>query len=288
MNYRFVAWAGVLISSLIAVGVCIRVLALHQIPLSETLVVRGLSCLILVMAYSYRRKLSLVPKSIRTQVVRASLAGLALTLLSLSYNWLSASSVALLSNVDVPLLVVLGPIIGVQASLRARGLSLLSIAVLVWYVVNIERTNQFLYGLGSLLLGSALLCIGYFFIKKSMNEENRAIAILTPSLALVLYGVLEGAGGVDPLKWSTLDLAICILSGVAMFFAYVATMKLYDLTDIASAEFPTLLSAIAIQPIESIVLREPLNSVGLTASILFVLVTYLIMVPGPVPSHAAK
>lgn len=286
MNSRFLAWATLLVASLVGIGIAIRMLALHGVPVAESLALRGASCLLVVALYAYHRRLSLIPKSVKTQAVRALIAGLALTFLAWSYDWLSASSVTVLSNVDVPMLVVLGPMIGVPASSRARILSLISISFLVWYVSNLAGQVNLFYGLGTLLAGTFLLCFGYLFIKKSMADENRAVAILTPALAILIYGVIEGAG-VSP-AWTAADFIVCTLSGVAMFAAYIATMKLYELTDIAAAEFPTLISSLVIQPVEALFLHEPMQGVYLASSIGFVAMTYLIMnLQKPVAAHAA-
>lgn len=279
---RFYFWSAILIASLTVTGLCIRSLALHGIPVSESLILRGLSCLVLVLAFAYQKGLPLVPKSMRTQVLRAGLAGLALTLLSWSYNWLSASSVSVLSNIDVPLLVALGPIIGVPASRKARVLSLISIAFLGWYVSSLESHSHLLYGLSSLFFGSLFLCFGYLFIKKSMNEENQAVAILTPACAILIYGLVERVGGdLGVVSWSSGDIAVGALSGLCMFVAYYATMKLYQLTDLATAEFPTLLSSLAIQPVEFFFLNEPMNVVYVLSAVGFVVTTYLIMRMNP-------
>jgi drug/metabolite transporter (DMT)-like permease len=279
MRPKFFGWALVLNLSLVAMGLGLRVLALHDVPVSESLILRGLSCLAVVVLFARRQKLSLKPKVLKTQVLRAGLAGLALTFLSLSYNGLTASSVSVLSNIDVPFLVVLGPLIGVPASRLSRLLSVASISFLVWYISGLEGQPNLLYGLSSLAIGSLLLCFGYLFIKKSMAEENKAVAILTPALAIVFYGLVETTyqGGRISVNWTSADVALCVLSGFSMFVAYIATMKLYELTDLASAEFPTLISAIVIQPAEFLFLHEPLKKIYLVSAIAFVFTTYFIM-----------
>ena len=274
----FYVWAGVMIASLIEVGICIRILALAEVPVAQSLVVRGLSCLALVAGYAWIYKMPLMPKSVRTQAVRATLAGLALTFLALSYNWLSASSVSVLSNIDVPLLIVLGPVIGATYTRKVRGLAFASIMLLVFYVASLEMHADLFFGLGTLLIGSLLLCFGYLYIKKSMADENKAVAILTPSLAIVAYGILESA--VQPAiapAWNAGLLTICVLSGAGMFMAYVSTMKLYEMTDLATAEFPTLMAAVVIQPLEAWMLGAPLKAVYLITSIGFVVITYWVM-----------
>lgn len=278
MNRRFIIWASVLIVSLIIMGLAMRILAIKNTPFAEALLIRGITCLALVILFAKKKQLSLWPKSIKTQCVRALCAGLALTLFALSYNWLSASAVSVLSNIDVPLLILLGPIIGVSASERIRILAVLSILLLVWYVLQLEQQAGLFYGLLSLLTSCLLLCIGYHFIKKSMNEENQAITILTPSLAIIFYGLIEYILiHSTPFTWSFDLIIIDVFSGIGMFAAYFATMRLYNLTDLANAEFPTLLSSIIIQPIETLLLGAPLQMIYFLPSLAFVIMIYWIL-----------
>ncbi len=278
MNSRFIVWATVLIASLVATGLSIRILAMRGVPLSESLFVRGLSCFVLLIIFARSRGLSLRPKRIKIQFFRALIAGLALSFFSMSYNWLTASAVSVLSNVDVRMLIVLGPLIGVRASIRTRFLALVSILFLVCYASGLEVQTHLFYGLASLMLGTVFLCFGYLFIKKSMNEENEAITILVPALALMVYGFFEWIiAPVATSTWTPALTSVGILSGLGMFGAYIATMRLYAITDLVSAEFPTLISSLVIQPAETIFLGEPLQFTYLLSSIGFVLVIYFML-----------
>jgi drug/metabolite transporter (DMT)-like permease len=279
MKKSFIGWSLVLIASLMMSGICMRALALQGVPYYNSLMMRGLVCLGLTMGFARYRKLSLWPKSPGSQALRALLAGLALSLLTLSYNWLTASAVSVLSNMDVPILIVLGPWFGVRAKVMTRALALVSIGLLVFYVSGFELQPDLFRGLSALSAGSLLLCFGYAFIKKSMTEENEAITVLTPSIAILLYGlglaVFSGMshGG----DWKPLYGVEGLLAGLGMFGAYYSTMRLYEMTDLARAEFPTLLSSVAIQPLEYLFLNVPLRSTYLFSSIGFVAATYIIL-----------
>jgi len=278
MNLRFGFWASILILSLSITGLSIRFLADEHVPLSQSLVARGLVCLALVFGWASYQRLSLVPKSIKTQAIRALIAGLALTFFSMSYNWLSASTVAVLSNIDVPMLVILGTLIGQNSRLRTKLLSLLSIVILAIYALSLQQQAHWVLGVSVLGVGTVLLCFGYFFIKKSMSEENEAITVFTPSIAIILYGLAQTSFEPATLaSWSSLAIVGVIVSGIGMFGAYYATMRLYELTDITMAEFPTLLSSIAIQPMEAVLFKESISVSHLWLSVIFVSVTYLIL-----------
>ncbi len=278
MNFRFLSWASVLVISMVMMGLSIRILALQEIPLSDSLIMRGGCCLFFVILFAIKQGLTLWPKSVKIQLCRALLAGLALTLYTLSYNWLTASAVSVLSNIDVPLLVLIGPFVGISASWRVRVFSLLSISFLAWYVLGLETQVNLYYGLSSLMIACLLLCFGYLFIKKSMNEENWAITILVPSLAIIFYGFMQRLVIDTPaFSWTFEFVFIGVLSGLGMFSAYIATMKLYALADLATAEFPTLIASLVIQPFEMILLGVPLQAEYVLSSLGFVVITYYIL-----------
>lgn len=288
MKSSFLKWSTVMIVCLTATGLSMRGLALQGIPVSESLIFRGVICLLLVFGWAFYRNISLIPKSIKTQFLRALIAGLALSFFSISYNWLSASAVSVLSNIDVPMLILLGSLVGQVSSFRSKLLSLVSIVLLVIYGTNIHHEKNWLLGVSILGSGIFLLCFGYYFIKKSMNDENRVITILTPSLDIIFYGFLQLAIS-TPLSfslsysmswsraWDFDSILLATLSGVGMFGAYYSTMELYAQTDIATAEFPTLISALAIQPLESLWFHQDFILHDFFISFLFVITTYFIL-----------
>lgn len=281
MGLLFYLWSTVLVFSVSVTGLSIRDLAVKGISFSETLIVRGIVCLAIVCVWALWKKISLVPKSISTQLIRAVIAGLALTFFSMSYNWLSASTIAVISNVDVPLLVILGSLVGQSSTSQSKYLSGFSILILIFYSIGIQDSPRWVVGLLTLLSGLFLLCFGYSFIKKSMAEENEAITVLTPSIALIVYGVAQGFIEATPVSsWDGSSGWSAVASGVGMFGAYYATMKLYDLADIATAEFPTLIASLLIQPVEAILFKEVFSVRHFLLSLAFVVCVYFILTQG--------
>lgn len=274
---KFIFWAAAMVASLVASGLAMKALSESGVSDGGILWSRGLVCLLCVFGFAKKKRLSLRPKSLKNQSLRALIAGLALTFFTMSYRYLSASAVAVLSNIDIPILLLIGPAVAGKAKRSVRMLSIVAILVLMATITRMEWTTGVFYGIAILTVASALLCFGYVFIRKSMLDENAAITILTPALAIIVYGsVLDMnsvhiAAGLDPkiLAWMS-------LSGVSMFLAYWTTMKLYDQVDIALAEFPTLLAAILIQPLEWLVLGNHFDPIYFAISTAFVLVMALI------------
>ena len=255
-----------------------RLLAVRGVSAGESLLMRGLSCLAVVLVFSRVSGLTIRIKAPRAQLIRALIAGLALTCYTLCYASLSASAVSTLSNIDVPMLLVLGPIVGVAVSKKIQAASLVSILFLALFVIGMEHNRVVWIGLAELMIGTVLLCFGYWFIKRSMNEENEAVTIMVPALAISVYGIAEWTVGSHQFSpWTPALAFVAILSGACMFLAYYATMKLYRLTDIATAEFPTLIASILIQPVEAFLLGEPTQMIYMVSTLGFVMTTYFIL-----------
>lgn len=278
MTKGFLGWAAAMMVSLMGTGLAMKLLALDGISTGQSLFGRGCACLVLVVLFAVRQKLTLKVKSPSTQMIRAVVAGLALTFYTISYAHISASAVSVLSNIDVPLLIALGPIVGVRNSRLVRGAALLSILFLMMFVWGMDHSAITIYGLSYLLVGTLMLCFGYQFIKLSMAEENQAVAVMVPALAIMAFGLVQMLYYGE--SWQLLTakhLTLTVISGSCMFFAYYATMQLYRIADIATAEFPTLLSSLLIQPIEFFLTGEATKSIYVVSTIGFIVTTYIIL-----------
>lgn len=271
-------WSLILIISISVTGFAIKHLAILNISYSESLIIRGLSCLAFVLLWSIIKKHSLLPKAIKIQMYRLFIAGVALVFITVSYYWLSASAVSVISNIDVPLMIVFGQMIGVRSSKNEKIISLISMLFLIWYCVRLDQFQSSLLGLFFLVMGLSLLCFGYALIKKSMTEENSSIVVLTPAVAILFFGLCSLPFESDKnILWNNQVVVAGILSGFGMFVAYHATMQLYKLTDIASAEFPTLLSSLIMQPLESWVYKSTFSTESFLISSVFVCIVFFII-----------
>jgi len=238
----------------------------------------------LVLLFAKMSGFSLCPRLPRAQLVRALVAGLALTLITKSYESLSASSVSVLGNVDVPLILVLGSLVGQPVKRRDQLIAGGALAILFAYVLTLEGGAKIFEGVFYLFLGSVLLCFGYHFIQKSMKEENPAITILTPSLALAVFGFVQIFSRGEALSQlgsqsvlSFYNLALLAFSGLLMFVTYLVTMKLYELVSIAEAEIPSLLTVILVQPLEFYFFNEIPQAMTIVITLGFLALLYFLV-----------
>lgn len=278
-------WASLLILCLAIYGLVLRGIALGGVSLGSGLLFRGLSCLLLVLLFAKFRGFALWPRLPGAQLVRALVAGLALTLITKSYESLSAASVSVLGNVDVPLILVLGSLVGQPVRRRDQVIAAGALAILFAYVLTLEGGRQIFEGVFYLFMGSVLLCFGYHFIQKSMKEENPAITILTPSISIAVFGFIqlflrdEGLSQLGSQGALTfMNLTLLILSGLMMFLTYLVTMKLYELVSIAEAEIPSLLTVILVQPLEFYLFNEVPQAMTIVITLGFLALLYFLVV----------
>lgn len=217
----------------------------------EILILSGIGCLGIVLIHSMKHNHSLRPKNLKKQLLRALIAGAALYLVTTSYQYLSATSVSLVSRTDLAMLLVLGPLIQVPSNKRQRFLACLGIVLILAFIGLIDDMQGMLMAFS----GTVLITIGYLFIKVSMKEENESVSILTPSLSVLIYGVGVGAISDGAVFTSDPWLIVSGLSlGALMFLLYRLTIKMYSIMDIASAEYPTLLASGLMLPFEALFL----------------------------------
>lgn len=238
--------------SLLLNGLLTKYSMLNGLAVHEILTLSGLGCLACTLLYSWFSKQSLVPKRILKQSARAAVAGLALYLLTKSYAHLNATSVSLIGRADLGILIVLGPMIKVPSLPVHRVLAVLIMLFTLLFLGIDSQTGDGWIGLALAFSGTIIITIGYLLIKESMKDENEAVGILTPALAVMAYGLggsfLSDSALVTSLSF---ELLLCGIGlGCLMFFLYRLTFKMYRQFDIATAEYPTLIATGLMLPME--------------------------------------
>jgi drug/metabolite transporter (DMT)-like permease len=98
---------------------------------------------------------------------------------------------------------------------------------------------------------------GYLFIRSSAKTENIHVVALVAGLAIVFYGAFgrlaAPAAPAAPLP-SPLEIAFLLATGAIMYALYHMTVKLYRKLDLAVAEYPTLVAALLVLPLETALL----------------------------------
>jgi hypothetical protein len=234
----------------------LKYLALLGLPAPTTLVYRGLGCALVATAVAVRTRTSLLPKFPREQAVRFLIAGASLYLLTQSFFYARASTVGWISRLDTALLICLGSLAGSQASTARRWMAGVFIVGAVVAGLTFRAEGESLWGYGLALIATVGLTTGYILMKRTGAKETTPVVALVAALALIVYGTTLGGSAYSP----DLRALGALLSGFCMYSIYDLTLRLYRRMDIALAEYPTLLSAAIVIPLENLLLNTPLDT----------------------------
>jgi hypothetical protein len=233
----------------------LKYLAVLALPAPTTLCYRGLGCALVATAVGLRTRTSLLPKFPREQAVRFLIAGASLYLLTQSFFYARASTVGWISRLDTALLIWLGPLAGSETSTVRRLLAGTLVAGAIVAGMTLRADGESLWGYCLALLATGGLTTGYILMKRTGTKETTPVVALVAALALLFFGATLGglAQRPDPRVLGAL------LSGICMYTIYDLTLRLYRRMDIAMAEYPTLLSAAIVIPLENLLLNTPLD-----------------------------
>ncbi|MBI3505887.1 MAG: C39 family peptidase [Proteobacteria bacterium] len=229
-------------------------LALKQLgragfPEAYALILQGIACMACAAFAARRRGQSLVPADPKLQATRLVLAGASLTLITMSYWHVNAATVEMIASLDVALLILTGGWTGERYTGRQRALAFASLLLGAFLVIAARGPAERVLGYGLAFLGTLGITVGYLVLRRSSRTENDAVTSFVAGLSILLYGfgVLAWTGAPAP---SASGAGIAALAGAMMFAIYELTLFLYRRMDIGSAEYPTLVSALLVLPLE--------------------------------------
>lgn len=224
------------------------VLAFIGIGTSQALVFRGVSCLIFTILLSRCSRESLVACDLRSQLVRFSLAGLGTWAVAESYRSGPVSKIALISRIDIPLLVLFGSYASMIFSKLKKVFSLLALSVICSSMYPLSQRHS--YSLVMALIGTILLGICFLIMKRTATTENASVMVLTPALACIAVGSLSGG---LPYRYELSGVIISILSGLLMVVSYHFSRQLYIRTTFLRAQGAYILIPMLSIPIDIVI-----------------------------------
>ncbi len=237
-------------------GLLLKLTAVQGLSTEQTLFFRGSGALFCCVIASRWNRASLVPRYPKPQLVRFLLAGLSLFLIAESYHYAHASTVAVLSRLDIPLLLVLGPLAG-EATGRNKSVLAMGLVVAQFYFAWAARdVGESLSGYALASLGTLGLSLGYLLMKKTGSRENVHVVAGVAAAALVFYSSVGIALRGGTLATGSLTgILFAIASGCLMYAIYDLTLRLYRRYGVALAEYPTLFAVLLILPVEMALLQ---------------------------------
>lgn len=221
---------------------------------------------------------SLWPTNWRTQRLRLVNSGIALYLLLLSFQYLSATTVGLLQRLDIPFLIILTSIGNRQSGHRVR-LSLAVIVGVICFIGISHQINEPVIGFVIALSAVFLLSVSFILIKRSVGLENGFVMMNITCLSSIGVSLISIAATGD-IGWHGhhQDIGLLILSGILQFSQYCCIVALYRRLPIEKAQFPTVLGAISTMILEMVLehkLFAPLHIISIvTLTVLIALISF--------------
>ena len=225
-------------------------------PAALILVFTGTTALILNCIAGVIQKKSFFPNQWKFQIVRLLNNGISLFLIVLSYKYLTAGSVSLVQRTDIPFVIILSFFIGERRSSMQFWLSLWTILMIVFLIIDARMINEVPFGFILVFTGVIMLSLGYIIIKRTVHTETVYTLSNITCLGMMLIGSIIML--IKNYSWHIAPEHIWIfcLGGLMMFLIYVVAVRLYVWYKPERARFPYILGAIFTSVIEMIIERK--------------------------------
>jgi hypothetical protein len=228
----------------------LSILGSLHVPTAQSLVSRGTVCVICSILGGFYFKEKIIPNSVKTQSFRFLLAGIGLWATVESYRYARASEIAIISRLDIPLLIIFGYLISLKTSLWQKLVStflIASIVASIWFFSD-ERTTS--HGLALAALGTFALSMSYLLLNQTSRTESAAIVTLTPGLSCFTFGLCILLLTKQELVLSPVAILLTALSGVSMYSIYRIVRHLYRRFEFLRAQVIYVLIPIISIPID--------------------------------------
>ncbi len=145
----------------------------------------------------------------------------------LSYKYLTAGSVTLVQRTDIPFVIILSFFIGERRSSMQFWLSLWTILMIVFLIIDARMINEVPFGFLLVFSGVIMLSLGYIMIKKTVHTETVYTLSNITCLGMMLIGSIIML--IKNYSWRIAPEHIWIfcLGGLMMFLIYVVAVRLY-------------------------------------------------------------
>lgn len=265
-------------------GVLLKAMALNGVTTADTLIFRGIGCVVVAVIVGSWQKINLWPKKPALQAFRFMTSGLALWALTAAYQYANATSVAIISRLDTALLVVAGPLISVPATKVQRVLAALCLMLLMGAAMGGGiGPGETPYGYFLAIAGTIGITIGYLFLRASAAQEFMPVVAWVAGAAVLGYGVATRGSTTD---WpSLLWMSAGLVAGVIMYALYDLTIRLYKVMDVARAEYPTLFSTLLVMAMEASFLNVKFDPFYVATMLANLILLGLILWLAPAPEE---
>jgi hypothetical protein len=256
------ASVGVLLSA--TVGFCallavkdllFRVLALEGMSSGQILFIVGLACGITSISVAVLTRGQIELKNKKLQLVRFFVAGLSGYFIAEAFHVLNASSVAMVSKIYIPLLLLVSPLIGVSYTARQKVLAAASIGAIVIFILCTHQPEMPIAGYGYAIIAALLVMVEYITLRRTALSEKLFWTAATPAMSCLVYGLLTAGptNVIQILDMPIATIAIAFLAGVILYLVYAVSIHRYRILPLGISEYPSLVTALVLLPLELLI-----------------------------------
>jgi hypothetical protein len=239
------------------------------------LIGRSIICLTISVLLAYYKRGNIVPQKLKTQYVRLALSGCGLLLITQSYQFLSATSVAAFQRLDIAFIVFISIIIG-RYKFFDKILFVIANALTVACIITLSGSiDEQPAGYFLALSGVLLISISNFFVQKTALQENFYIFVNTACISCIIVGICFGLYKGFEIMFSVRQIIGLFLSGLSMFGLYFCLMEFYKQFTIEKAQYPSVVAAFLVLFVEMIVEQKWFSPLFILLNILLLVIITL-------------
>jgi drug/metabolite transporter (DMT)-like permease len=240
---------------------------------SSVLVYRGLFTMGITMLFARYSNQSVFPKNIHLNVVRLLNSGIGLMLTFEAYKRLTASTVAMVARLDIPVAVIIGYVAGKRARDFKVGLSVFAITLVLSILFFADFIHEQPMGLGLALIAVAMTSLSYLLIKRSTTDENNFTIVNITNIGCILVGMVGGAALGNLHMLQLRDLWLFLLTSLSQFALNYTMAVVYRKNEVERAQRPYLTGAIAVLFVEQVLEQRffPALQIGIILSVVTVI-----------------
>jgi len=250
---------------------------------SQIMVGRGVLSLIISVLIGTVLKQGVFPKEVTLQAGRFLINGASSILFISSFQFLSASTVGLISRLDIPFLIFVSFMVGQRKSQMQFWLSFWAILMIVFLALDARLIEEDPRGF-ALAFGAVVSVSSGFLILKKVAHENPFITSNVFSLSNIFFGLLLMLFQPDqkPMEWQ--HIGGFVTGAVSQVANYYFAIHLYRKYSPERARLPFILAGILIMGIEMFLEQKlfGLSQIGLTLLVTGLLAT--ISIDAQIPS----
>lgn len=238
---------------------------------------RGSIALVLCSTVALVKRQPLLPNHWQPQIARFFLTGTASYLSIISYRYLSAASVSLINQLDVPFIIFASVALGQKKTALQFWLSFWTVLVVLYLAVDARFIDEESVGFVYAILSVAMVCTGYFLVKKAVGRENAFVICNVFSLSNVVFGLGLLFIKSEPMEFQLRDVWILITGAVSQVALYLLAVVLYRWFTIEKTRLPYVLATVFVLVLEMIMEQKyfSVSQIGLTLLITGMLITII-------------